>query len=177
MVNLKPCPFCGAKENLLDLDQSRWNRFFVCTTCGARGPLSAWSDPDHAAKLWNRRAGEDRIEELEAENKRLSGLVASPHPGSQDKLMYRDRAIAAEVKLARVKEMVSEVKGYPTKQQYISGAQLLELWALLHDTRKPLAVVESFAYMADNAGWIGAVELPPTKEGPVTVIVMTKEVE
>jgi Lar family restriction alleviation protein len=100
MVNLKPCPFCGAKENLLDLDHSRFNRFFVCTTCGARGPLSAWHDPDHAAKLWNRRAVDDRIEKLEAEVTR-----------------WRDRYADVMAKLAQADELLERAMNFPPSRR------------------------------------------------------------
>ena len=110
-----------------------------------------------------------RIAELEAENKRLSGLVVSPHPGSQDKLMYRDRAITAEAKLARVKEAWCNI-GLPQNDD----TELLD--AILSDTRKPLAVVDGW-YAPGDEFPVHISDYGVDNELPVTVIIMPKEVE
>jgi hypothetical protein len=110
-----------------------------------------------------------RIAELEAENKRLSGLVVSPHPGSQDKLMYRDRAITAEAKLARVKEWLGAY-------DYTSHYPPSEALAILSDTRKPLAVVDGW-YAPGDEFPVHISDYGVDNELPVTVIIMPKEVE
>jgi transcription elongation factor Elf1 len=54
MKKIKPCPFCGAREELLDLDHSASHFFIVCTSCGAKGPLGGWSCINDAEDLWNK---------------------------------------------------------------------------------------------------------------------------
>ena len=122
---------------------------------------------------------EARIAKLEAENKRLSGLVVSPHPGSQDKLMYRDRAITAEAKLAMIGEAFIPIEG-----NYFDASNTCAIISsILSDTRKPLAVVE--CHCSDDEWWeevdgdktLTIYAEPCGNSVPATVIVMPKEVE
>lgn len=61
-MNLKPCPFCGSKEVVLDeaarptLDEWSCEWQIVCQ-CGARGPLAKDNRFEVASKLWNKRVG------------------------------------------------------------------------------------------------------------------------
>ncbi len=102
---------------------------------------------------------------------RLSDLEADLHNANA-------RIVELEAKLAMVKNIIHKsTRCYFDSTVYISRSMKPELDSILSDTSKPLAVVDSFAFMQDNAGWLGTVELPPMKEGPVTIIVMPKEVE
>ena len=50
---LKPCPFCGSKDDLLINDED-YEVFVFCWSCEARGP-EMFSKND-AIEAWNRRA-------------------------------------------------------------------------------------------------------------------------
>jgi len=54
---LKPCPFCGEKDEIRHGDRrgTRWAMMY-CDECGATGP-DAETDAD-AITAWNRRHGE-----------------------------------------------------------------------------------------------------------------------
>lgn len=58
MADLKPCPFCGAKEGEDGpvLQVSETGHLYVwCSGCGASGPEAAFFQSD-AVPAWNRRA-------------------------------------------------------------------------------------------------------------------------
>lgn len=60
MIDLKPCPFCGSKDPIIDEKPSKIYRYFVlCRFCGARGPLC--TRIELAAMHWNRAY--ERVEE------------------------------------------------------------------------------------------------------------------
>lgn len=56
MAELKPCPFCAARERIrvtrADLAASDLYEVW-CSTCGARGPVCVGKSA--AARFWNRR--------------------------------------------------------------------------------------------------------------------------
>lgn len=58
MEQLKPCPFCGSKAELLDMG---WPHKVYCTGCGANVTgLQFGEDGDvQAIMKWNRRASEN----------------------------------------------------------------------------------------------------------------------
>lgn len=53
-IDLKPCPFCGAFDALIQTERS--GEWVECRYCGARGPF-AYGETN-AAKAWNSRADE-----------------------------------------------------------------------------------------------------------------------
>jgi len=53
--DLKPCPFCGSKDDMLINDED-YEVFVFCWSCEARGPNK--STKTDAIKAWNRRAGD-----------------------------------------------------------------------------------------------------------------------
>ena len=56
-IKLKPCPFCGSKRLVVELDElsSLVMAFYVsCKNCLMQGPMS--DDDEIAIDLWNRRA-------------------------------------------------------------------------------------------------------------------------
>ena len=62
-IEIKPCPFCGGKAKLLKDEfggTSDW-WYAACGNldCGIRAETADRPTPQEAAKLWNRRAGED----------------------------------------------------------------------------------------------------------------------
>lgn len=57
MTNLIPCPFCGSSDDLHEFDE--WG---LCGDCGARGPISV---NGAAGELWNTRARDPALDELE----------------------------------------------------------------------------------------------------------------
>lgn len=52
MIDLKPCPFCGATN--VDAHVVHPKVFVICYTCRARGPWS-YLDQQRAEMLWNAR--------------------------------------------------------------------------------------------------------------------------
>ncbi len=71
---LKPCPFCGGRAKVYkghSLYADKIPTCIFCTKCGAQTLLCRL---EQAPKLWNTRTEtptQKRIEELEAENRRL----------------------------------------------------------------------------------------------------------
>lgn len=61
MNDLKNCPFCGGKAEMVKTQ--RCGRYVTCVDCGCRtGEMEtdyAGSAYDKAAEAWNRRADED----------------------------------------------------------------------------------------------------------------------
>lgn len=63
---LKPCPFCGAKADVVhyqtalpDIDDELGEKWFVyCTNQDCGVGTSDWTDEREAVSVWNRRAGE-----------------------------------------------------------------------------------------------------------------------
>ena len=55
-TELKPCPFCGADEDLRVVSVYGEERYVTCLTCSACGPDAETAD--EAIEAWNRRAGE-----------------------------------------------------------------------------------------------------------------------
>lgn len=69
---LKPCPFCGKKPEIIGYDDEMYQ--VICRDCD--GTQDTFFDsPEEAAKAWNTRPIEDelhgKIGKLESENKRL----------------------------------------------------------------------------------------------------------
>ena len=54
---LKPCPFCGNKENL-ELELWVISLRLFCPSCGCHGPTGGTKQ--EAIGAWNRRAGGDK---------------------------------------------------------------------------------------------------------------------
>lgn len=62
MQKLKPCPFCGEKDNLSIRKWSGWNNHFVrCESCFAIVPDPSATDftKKEAIEAWNRRVDDD----------------------------------------------------------------------------------------------------------------------
>jgi Lar family restriction alleviation protein len=53
---IKPCPFCGSKEKVTELEVSQTEKgwFIVCTFCEAEGPIALTLKS--AQQKWNRRS-------------------------------------------------------------------------------------------------------------------------
>lgn len=74
-IKLKPCPFCGGRAKLkhgYPYRQIKGMRQAVvqCKSCGCRTityrqlPYQSWTEvDDEAVNAWNKRAGEDGVEE------------------------------------------------------------------------------------------------------------------
>ena len=63
MTELKPCPFCGGRADLVLVDGCEsWRAHIECTECGAESPTVWWMDDEDfkgtAVKKWNRRVEE-----------------------------------------------------------------------------------------------------------------------
>ena len=119
MKKIKPCPFCGAREELLDLDHSASHFFIVCTSCGAKGPLGGWSCINDAEDLWNK----------------------------SEAARWRDRYADAMAKLARVAEWLRDHSLLGPRGRCMTSLggpeeMYTTLDTLLSDTSQPLAVVE-----------------------------------
>ena len=54
---LKPCPFCGEKEDIEVFWYSPSSVSVSCSHCNCYGPYK--EIPEFAIKAWNRRAGEE----------------------------------------------------------------------------------------------------------------------
>lgn len=78
--NLKRCPFCGGEAEIIDDEMGTISR---CRRCGAENGNGVYGDVGHklAVKDWNARPIEnelvEKIENLEAENKRLREALES----------------------------------------------------------------------------------------------------
>jgi Lar family restriction alleviation protein len=57
MIKLKPCPFCGEKEEFAYGFSESGGVFVWCFICDCRGPES--STKKEAIAEWNRRYGEE----------------------------------------------------------------------------------------------------------------------
>jgi Lar family restriction alleviation protein len=55
MTKLKPCPFCGGDDCVVDT--TGFNYYVTCLKCEARGPLEGTKE--EAVELWNKRMGEE----------------------------------------------------------------------------------------------------------------------
>lgn len=63
---LKPCPFCGGKAKGYWSSDVNWF-YVICKCCGAKTrPLPFW---DTAMALWNKRANDINIENMEDDGK------------------------------------------------------------------------------------------------------------
>lgn len=58
MTELKPCPFCGGTNVVVDEFWERYDEpyFIACNECGASGPYT--HKKEEAIELWNRRVNE-----------------------------------------------------------------------------------------------------------------------
>ena len=183
---LRECPFCGG------LTPGVYGGMIgnVCDKCGA-----CLYDPP--ANGFSARPIEDelrrRIGELEAQNARLKGRGIEDMKDCIAELenriveldgykeRWRSRAVAAEAKLARVKEWRDS-----TDIMQVENGDFGRLDAILSDTRKPLAVVEGYVW-ADFAEEFARYAFSVAKDQvddfddadsvhtPVTVIVLPKE--
>ena len=55
-VELKPCPFCGGKAEMLNYSDNEW--LVHCTVCD--GMVERWRETEHEAiEQWNRRANDE----------------------------------------------------------------------------------------------------------------------
>lgn len=64
MTELKPCPFCGGDERIIDRKYNGWTRVWEeikCTQCNATmsGCIHNGENPDKISDRWNRRAGDN----------------------------------------------------------------------------------------------------------------------
>jgi len=71
MIDLRPCPFCGAPAALQKIDRMEWWRV-ICSNneCGAE-VWSRYADGhgmEHAVEKWNRRMDEKTPKEMLEEN-------------------------------------------------------------------------------------------------------------
>lgn len=64
MSALKPCPFCGGQDFDYMLDGGM---HVMCNDCGTTGPNGDTCTTDAAIAAWNRRAGDNEVEKLRAE--------------------------------------------------------------------------------------------------------------
>ena len=62
MAELKPCPFCGGKPQLVE-DKKQYKIFCLTPDCDCQYGWCA--DMEYTAKGWNRRTGETPCEERE----------------------------------------------------------------------------------------------------------------
>ena len=58
-MNIKPCPFCGAKAHLEDCDHPQYE-CVICDNCGASGPDRRVERGD-ATELWNERVSDKEL--------------------------------------------------------------------------------------------------------------------
>lgn len=52
---LKPCPFCGAKAQMLNYSKNEW--LAECSVCS--GMVERWRETEEAIEQWNRRVNDD----------------------------------------------------------------------------------------------------------------------
>lgn len=58
MAELKPCPFCGGKAEMLNYSPSEW--LVYCPAC--QGMVEQWRKTEQeAVEQWNRRADNDIV--------------------------------------------------------------------------------------------------------------------
>lgn len=60
-VQLKPCPFCGGKAQIMSMGLPHW---IYCEDCGARvhgGIIGERESVLASVKAWNRRVGDEEI--------------------------------------------------------------------------------------------------------------------
>jgi len=53
MIELKPCPFCGGKAEIMGVTYV----YIECPDCGVK--TRGYRDEEDAIETWNRRVGED----------------------------------------------------------------------------------------------------------------------
>jgi Lar family restriction alleviation protein len=116
--DLKPCPFCGGNaKRYYRADDSGWeNTYWVGCTDGCGASTACYETKALAVTVWNTRIDTDdmadRIEELEAENKRLKSMIADvihstgddPEIMAASRAEWAARALEAEAKLVDVTE-------------------------------------------------------------------------
>jgi len=53
LTDLKPCPFCGSKAELLNMGED-FPHIVVCTNCGSAG--ATYETEQEAIEAWNKRS-------------------------------------------------------------------------------------------------------------------------
>lgn len=53
---LKPCPFCGGKAEIIRFGTPRWSAIVECMKCG--GGLESGDEGEESGKRWNTRASQ-----------------------------------------------------------------------------------------------------------------------
>ena len=64
MDKLKPCPFCGSNQVIIDDISTEDEEYYMiyCETCGAATSFGDASETkEGATELWNRRADNDKV--------------------------------------------------------------------------------------------------------------------
>lgn len=60
MTELKPCPFCGGKAEIIFLPEYKYKPYTAtCVTGGCKAAIFPFTTPEEATKRWNRRASDE----------------------------------------------------------------------------------------------------------------------
>ena len=57
MENLKPCPFCGGRPDVVAINKERWVVTCHSDTCAVNPETDAFDTAEEAVSAWNHRAG------------------------------------------------------------------------------------------------------------------------